>query len=218
MVYGPVPYGIHKSIAARTQAGITDLAEAYEFRDDMDELNVLRWTSVDDGGTGSNAIQDAVGGIKNIVTAGANDDYHGMKSTAQLLTFGTKAMSFRSRFRLAEADTNLASLFVGVTDTTTTGGLQTGTSGPLASFIGAAWYKIQGTMALKFIVSDGATQLADALRPSVTFTSNVWYQVGFDFDPADGVTGKITPWVYNETTARGRSSPRSPSPSPMRRK
>jgi hypothetical protein len=48
--------------------------------------DVMTWTSMDDGGTGTNAFQDVVGGWYNVVTAAANNDYHGLRSVNKTFT------------------------------------------------------------------------------------------------------------------------------------
>lgn len=154
---------------------------------------VNTWTSMDDGATGTNAFQNVSGGVYNIVTAGAADDYHGIRSVSKSWLFAAgKELWFEARFKVAEASTNKSAWLFGLMDTVTTGGLQTGTSGPLASYDGAVIWKDAASMAINFETSKTTTQAtATALATVVTDT---WTKVGFYFDGAT-TTGNITPYT-----------------------
>lgn len=151
------------------------------------------YTDMNDGATGTNAFQDKAGGIYNIVTAAALDDYHGIRTTAKPWLFAAaKELWFEAAFTVAEAATNASSWFVGLSDTFTTGALQTGSSGPLASFSGAGWFKVQGGMAAKFITSNSTTQsISSSLATVVT---NQKIRVGFCFD-GTATTGNLFPFI-----------------------
>lgn len=179
---------------------IFDRELEFDFHDDFFENNTTRWTSIDDGATGTNAISNTNGGWLNVVTAGANNDYHMNVTAAKSFAFSTtKNLVFQSRIALTEAATNVASWICGLTDTTTTGGLQSGTSGPLASFQGAIFYKISGTQLIKFMVSTGSTQSVNST--TWTFTSGTTYNLRFEFSKGDGTNGKIIPYVNDSPGA-----------------
>jgi len=151
------------------------------------------YTDMNDGATGTNAFQDKAGGIINIVTAATLDDYHGLRTTAKPWLFAAaKELWFEASFTVNEAATNASSWFVGLSDTFTTGGLQTGASGPLASFSGAGWFKVQATMAAKFITSNSTTQ---SISSSIaTVVTNQKIKVGFYFDGA-ATTSNLYPFI-----------------------
>lgn len=176
---------------------VFDRSTEFEFFDDFTKLDTVQWATVDDGGTGTNTLDATHGGWMGVVTAGADNDYHTMTTTAKSFQFqASKTMFFKAKIKLTEANTNQGSFVVGFMDTTTTGGLQSGTSGPLASFDGAIFYKIEGTQLIKFMVSDSTAQQTSTI--TWTFTSGTEYTLAFEYGPGDGTTGVIQPWVNGE--------------------
>jgi hypothetical protein len=149
------------------------------------------WLSVDDSGTGTNAFQNVVGGVYNVVTAASDNDYHAMVSQNKNFQFlaGKKGW-FEARVKVAEATVLESTWWVGLTNTTTTGGMQANTAGPLASYDGALFWKTPETaMTLNFETSITTTQ--NTLSAFVTTVTNTWTKVGFYFD---GV-GKVYPFA-----------------------
>ncbi len=137
--------------------------------------DVMTWTTIDDSGTGTNAFQDAAGGWYNVVTAAADNDYHAMRSVNKTFVFALgKPLWFDARFRLSEATTSESTWWLGFNDTTTTGGFQANTSGPLASFTGALVYKTPETaLTVNAVVSAAAVQsIVSAMATAVTNTVN----------------------------------------------
>ena len=165
------------------------------------------YTETDDGATGTNAFQDAAGGVYNVVTAAADNDYHAMSSVAENWLFASgKELWFEARFRLAEANTNESAWWFGLTDTLTTGGFQANAAGPLASYDGALIWKDEATMTVDFETSNATTQ--NTTSAIATFVTNTWTKVGFYFD-GTATTSTITPYVdigdgngYTEGTAQ----------------
>lgn len=152
--------------------------------------STLTWGSVDDGGTGTNAFQDAVGGVYNVVTAASDNDYHAMVTQHETfkVTAGKK-LWLEARVKLAEATPNESTWWVGVTDTTTTGGMQANTAGPLASYDGAMFWKTPETaLTLNFETSNAGTQ--NTLSAAWTTVSDTWTKVAFLWDGVDKV------WPY----------------------
>src|SRR5690606_26438998 len=140
------------------------------------------YTSNDDAGTGTNAFQDAPGGIYNIVTAAADNDYHAMSSVAENWLFAEgKELWFEARFKIAEATTNESTWWFGLTDTLTTGGMQANAAGPLASYDGALIWKTPETaLTVNFETSNAGTQ--NTLSAFATSISDTWHRAGFYFD------------------------------------
>ena len=158
--------------------------------------DVQAWTPVNDGGTGTPVFQDAAGGILNVVTAAADNDYSAYSSFAEMFKFASgKKLWFEARFKLSEATTNESAWWFGLTDTLTTGGFQADASGPLASYDGALIWKDEATMAIDFETSNAGTQATTTAM--ATFVSNTWTRVGFYFD-GTATTSVITP--YYEVT------------------
>lgn len=151
------------------------------------------YTSTDDSGTGTNAFQDAAGGVYNVVTAAADNDYHAMSTVAENWLFAEgKELWFEARFKLAEATTNESAWWFGLTNTLTTGGFQADAAGPLASYDGALIWKDEATMAIDFETSNAGTQATTT--DIATFVTDTWTKVGFYFD-GTATTSTITPYV-----------------------
>lgn len=155
------------------------------------------WTPVNDGTTGTPVYQDAAGGIFNVVTAAADNDYAAYSSFAEMWKFAQgKELWFEARFKIAEATTSESTWWFGLTDTLTTGGMQANAAGPLASYDGALIYKTPETaMTINFETSNAGTQ--NTISAAWTGVTNTWTKVGFYFDgdPTSSGTGTITPYV-----------------------
>lgn len=153
----------------------------------------MAWTAINDGATGTPAFQDAAGGIFNVVTAAADNDYAAYSSVAENWLFAAgKELWFEARFKLAEATTNESAWWFGLTDTLTTGGFQANTAGPLASYDGALIWKDEATMAIDFETSNAGTQ--NTTTNMGTFVTNTWTKVGFYFDGAT-TTSNVLPYI-----------------------
>lgn len=160
--------------------------------------DVMAWTNNNDGVTGTDAFQDAAGGIVNLVTAAADNDYKAWSSVTEPFLFASgKELWFEARFRLSEASTNQSAWWFGLTDTLTTGGFQADALGPLASYDGALIWKDEATMEVDFETSNAATQTT--LTNFSTAITNTWHRVGFYFDGA-ATTSTIKPYFHNGTT------------------
>jgi len=131
------------------------------------------------------------GGVFNVVTAAVDNDYHAMVAQQKNFKFtvGKKAW-FQARVKLAEATTSESTWWVGVTDTTTTGGIQANALGPLASYDGALFWKTPETaMTLNFETSNAGAQ--NTLSTFATSVTDTWTTVAFVWD---GVS-VVTPYV-----------------------
>jgi len=155
--------------------------------------DVYNWNSIDDAGTGTNAFQDAAGGVYNVVTAAADNDYHAMTSLNEPFLFASgKKLWLEARVKVAEATTDDSAWWVGLTDTLTTGGFSADAAGPLASYDGALIWVDEDSMDVNFETSNAGTQLTtSAIATSVTDT---WTTVGFYFD-GTATTSVVTPYV-----------------------
>lgn len=172
---------------------INDKAYAFEIFDDFlnpasaTASDVQAWTALNDGGTGTPAFQDAAGGIFNVVTAAADNDYSAYSSVAENFLFAAgKELFFEARFKLAEATPNESTWWFGFSDTLTTGGMQANTGGPLASYDGALIWKTPETaLTVNFETSNAGTQ--NTLSAFATAVSNTITKVGMWFDGVDTV-------------------------------
>lgn len=152
-----------------------------------------------EAGDGTPALADEVDGVLNILSGGSDNNETVVSSIAENWKFQTdKRLSFETRIKLTEANTDDAIWGVGLSDLVDATLLGDADAGPAASYDGAVFYKVDGTMSIGFETSNLTTQVTTAAL--ATFTTAVWYKLGFDYDPNDGVTAKVTPWVINETT------------------
>lgn len=159
--------------------------------------DLTAWTVNSDGGTGTNAFQDAVGGVFNLVTAAADNDYQALSLQHEAFKFAAgKRLWLEARVKLAEGTTNESTWWVGLTDTLTTGGMQANAAGPLASYDGALIYKTPETaLTLNFESSNAGTQVTSAAE--ATSVSDTWTRVGFFFDggnSSSATTATLTPF------------------------
>lgn len=155
--------------------------------------DTMAWTVLSDGVTGTPVFQDAAGGIFNVVTAAADNDYSAYSSVTEPFLFAAgKKLWFEARIKVAEATTSESTWWVGLTDTVTTGGMQANTAGPLATYDGALWFKTPETsMTINFESSNAGTQVTTAdIATSVT---NTWSKYAFYFD-GTATTSTITPF------------------------
>ena len=155
--------------------------------------DVMAWINANDGGTGTPVYQDAAGGIFNVVTAAADNDYSAYSSVNESFKFAAgKRLWFEARVKVAEATVLESTWWVGLTDTLTTGGMQANAAGPLASYDGALIYKTPETaMTLNFETSNAGTQVTSSAE--ATSVTNTWTRVGFYFD-GTATTATITPY------------------------
>lgn len=179
--YGPNPYPCY------------EVFEDFMYPASATASDLTAWTVNSDGGTGTNAFQDAAGGIFNIVTAAADNDYQALSLQHEAFLFASgKRLWLEARVKVAEATTNESTWWVGLTDTLTTGGMQANAAGPLASYCGALIYKTPETaMTLNFESSNAGTQVTSLAE--ATSVTNTWNRVGFFFD-GTATTSTITPY------------------------
>lgn len=177
--YGPRVFGIFDDFLTPVSSAISDY---------------MAWTVATDGSSGTDAHTDAAGGVVNLVTAAADNDYKAWSSVAENFLFAAgKRLWFEARFKLTEATVNDSAWWFGLTDTLTTGGFQANAAGPLASYDGALIWKDEDALLLNFETSNAGTQATSSSMATVT--SGTWNRVGFYFDGV-ATTSTITPY-YN---------------------
>jgi hypothetical protein len=146
------------------------------------------------GTGGTLAIASTAGGWASIPTAAsAANDYQVLSTSAAAYKLAAGLpIVFEAAVNCAEAATNKASWFVGLTSTLTTGFLQN-TGAPPTSFSGAVFWKAQNAMLLKAMTSNGSTQ--NTSPTLATVVSGQTYVLGMSIDPKDGVTAVATYYV-----------------------
>lgn len=148
--------------------------------------------AVTDGGTIDST--DAHGGVLSIATVNTDNAESYVSSKFEVFKFQTnKKLYFETKIKLTEAATNTANWIVGLSDTVAADSLLDNGGGPMASYDGVVFFKVDGTMKIQFETSNAGTQVTDA--NVANFVSATDYTLGFLYDYNDGVTAKVTPFV-----------------------
>lgn len=161
---------------------------------------VPTWDYISDGGTGTPVFRtDIVGGVLDLPTAAADNDYHAIATPGTCFDLlAAKALWFEARFRLAEATTNESAWWFGLTSDLTTGGFQANTGGPLATYDGVMVWKDEASMDILSETSNAGTQLTNTTMG--TFVTNTWTRVGFFVSGAE--TTAVVTW-YTDLDGTG---------------
>jgi hypothetical protein len=137
---------------------------------------------------------DYVGGAVKMVTGETDNNEGYLYSAANAFKFQTdKRVFFETRIELTEANTDDANWCAGLCSVKAANTLADNGGGMVSTFDGAMFYKVDGTMKIMFMVSNGAVQ--GTPLDCGTFVSGDVYTLGFLYDYNDGVTAKVTPFV-----------------------
>ena len=176
-------------------------------------------------GTGGAVAQQATaggvaGGWLKVPTGALANDYQSI-STAKVFEFlglsvgqsnitaarNLPTVLAEARLLVSEAAANSSSWYFGLTDTLTTGFLDS-TGAPPASWKGAVIYKPTGSNVIKFRASNGTANAS--LTNIGTFVSGVPLLLSIVFDPSDGVTGYCLPEINTDASLNGVPLQRQP--------
>lgn len=148
----------------------------------------------DAGAGGGDVISDAAGGVLSVGCDGDDNDECYVSSIAEIFKFQTnKNLEFECKIKLTEANTDDANWIIGLSDTVAANSLLDDGAGPMASYDGAVFFKVDGTMKIQFESSNAGTQVTNATLAD--FVSGTDYVLGFKYNCGDGTTGTITPYV-----------------------
>jgi len=143
---------------------------------------------------GTTGVEDGLGGWLEVASGGTNNNETYLASTNEAFLFDTdKKFVFKCRVKLTEAATDDANWVIGVSDTASADFLVDDGAGPAASYDGAVFFKVDGTMKIQFESSNAGTQVTNATL--ATFVSGTAYNLAFVYDYGNGTTGSITPYV-----------------------
>lgn len=183
-------YGAANSLweTAPVAEALCDPSGFHFLRDDFYNVDTTNdYTLVTDTG-GTVAATDNAGGAITITNDVDDNDESYLSSKAENWLFAAdKPLWFEARL-IGTAD----NIIVGLSDTVGANFLQDTEAGPAASYDGAVFFVDAGS-AWKFETSNAGTQVTNANVG--TYADGSAYRVGFIFDPADGTTGKITPYL-----------------------
>lgn len=180
-----------------------DPTVAHVFFDDFFMMQSTKASAVppytiveDDGASGTDAIQDAAGGVYKHFCDGDNDDEAYLSTTAEQWKFAAgKSLWFEARIAITQGSTNAANWIVGLTDKAGENMLQDSEAGPAASYDGAVFFGTAGALTYGFETSNAATQVTTATAG--TSVSGAFMNLGFWFksESTSDTTGTITPYV-----------------------
>lgn len=178
-------------------AALCDPAAFHQFFDDFYALNVVATTGdyvVTKDGSVAGSVLDRAGGWAQIVTdVNDNDEFYLASIGESWLLAEGKPLYFEARVELTEANTDDANILVGLLDANGANTLLDNGGGPPASYSGACWFKVDGGTVWQFETSNAGTQ--STTTSAGTFTSGTADRLGFIFDPNDGTTGVVTPYL-----------------------
>lgn len=133
-------------------------------------------------------------GVLNVGCDGDDNDECYVATASKITKFQTdKKVYFETKVKLTEANTDDANWCAGLCSVYAANTMVDNGAGMVTTFDGAMFYKVDGTMKIYFIVSNGATQ--GTPLDCGTFVSGTEYTLGFLYDYNDGVTAKVTPIV-----------------------
>lgn len=178
-------------------AALSDPGYYFLFQDDFRTFNTVATTgsyAIVEDGTPAQLQIDAANGVLSIATdVNDNDEAYVSTITETWKFAASKPMWFEARVALTEAATDKANIIVGLSDTVAANSLLDNGAGPMASYDGAVWFKVDGGTVWQFESSNAGTQVTTSSAGA--FVTNTWYRLGFIFDPSDGTTGIITPYL-----------------------
>jgi len=169
----------------------------WEYFDDFHSYDptatVGDYVDVSDG-TPAVDVGDADNGVLSIASGATDNDETYISSMHELVKFATdKRLFFETRVKLTEANTDDANIIIGLSDTVAADSLVDNGAGPMASYIGAVFFKVDGGTVWQAETSNGATQNTDVNAGA--FTSGSWHKLTMDYDYNDGVTAIVKFYV-----------------------
>jgi len=152
------------------------------------------FTIVSDAAGITGDLVDAAGGFLRISATNTDNHETYLSSLNEAFIFATnKKLIFKCRIQLTEVNTDDANFIIGLSDTVGANSLLDNGGGPMASYDGAVFFKVDGTMTVQFETSNAGAQVTNASLG--TFTSGTAVTLGFVYDYNDGTTAYITPYI-----------------------
>lgn len=142
------------------------------FFEDFDHMVTAdRWTSVLTD-SGSATVGDAAGGVITLTpsdgTVGDNDEAY-LHTTKEIFKFAANKPGFvEARLQFTEANTDDANVMFGLADTSAANHIQDNGAGPLASYSGAVFFKVDGGTLWNTESSIAGTQTTNLLNAATS--------------------------------------------------
>jgi len=148
--------------------------------------------TVSDAGTVDSI--DASGGVLSIATGATDNNESYVSSEHETFLFQTdKKLILEARVKLTEANTDDANIIVGLSDTVAADSLIDDGAGPMASYDGAVFFKVDGGTVWQAETSNATTQKTDT--DAGAFSDDTWTILQIIYDYNDGVTANVTFYV-----------------------
>jgi len=145
-------------------------------------------------GLGTTGVEDGLGGWLEVNATNSDNNATTLSTATEAFLFDTdKKFVFKCRIKLTEANTDDANWAIGFSNVATVDLLQNNGAGPAASYDGALFFKVDGTMKIQFETSNAGTQVTNATLAD--FASATTYNLAFVYDYNDGTTAYVTPYV-----------------------
>ncbi len=169
------------------------------------------WTETSDAGaTGAVGVTDAKNGVISVFCDGDDNDGANLHSTNELAVIeASKRIVYKTRVKLAEANTDDANIVLGLSDLVTVDLMVDNGAGPAASYNGVVIYKVDGGTVWQAEASNAGTQTnIDLTGGADDFDDDTWVDFLIEIIPGasttadvniykDGVLlGSITGWTF----------------------
>ena len=150
------------------------------------------WVAVSDGGTIATAA--GIDGTLSIATGGTDNNESYVSSVVDPFFFvADKNVHFECKVKLTEAATDDANIIAGLSSVYGANTLVDNGAGPVTTFDGAAFFKVDGGVVWQTITSNAAVQVKDTSAGA--FTTATWHKLEFDYDYNDGTTAVVKFYV-----------------------
>lgn len=150
------------------------------------------YAAVSDGGAVD--VGDASGGVLSIASTGNDNDETYISSMHEVfLIEATKNLAFEARVKLTEAAVDDANIIVGLSDTVAANSLLDNGAGPMASYDGVVFFKVDGGTVWQAETSNAGVQVTDTNAGA--FTTAAWTVLRIEVDFNDGVTASVRFYV-----------------------
>lgn len=173
---------------------LTSKVSICEFVDDFfgfdGTATVAIWDDAVLDTTGAIGMTDAANGVLSIASHSDDNDEGYIGTINECWDFQVdKRLFFEARVKLTEAATDDANIIVGLSDTCAADSLLDDGAGPMASYDGALFFKVDGGTVWQSEISNAGTQDTDT--DAGAFTSGSWTTLSIFYDYNDGVTAKV---------------------------
>ncbi len=155
-----------------------------------------RWTSLEaDGGSSVAAADSAEGGLDLTTGSTDNDEVYLHTNSELFLIADDKPMSMIARLAFAEAATDDINVLCGFQSAVVVNSLQDNAGGPLATYSGAVFFKLDGELFWRFETSLGSTQVTTRLAAVSPVAAADFHTLQIDIRRRDATTVEIIPMI-----------------------